>query len=75
MPSKANSRAFLRSSDSSGTRKRGGATLAGIAAGAGIIERGPVHGLAKLNAKVETAIGTRVVKIVDRIVKGWEDGE
>ncbi|MDP1722173.1 MAG: hypothetical protein Q8L37_03110 [Candidatus Gottesmanbacteria bacterium] len=52
-------------------QKYGNATLAGIAAGAAVIELGPVHGLAKLNAKMETAIGTRVVKIVDRIVRGW----
>ncbi|MEK7141004.1 MAG: hypothetical protein AAB800_00490 [Patescibacteria group bacterium] len=54
---------------------RGGSALVGIATGAAIIERGPVHAGAKLNAKMETAIGTRAVKIVDRIMKGWDQAD
>lgn len=50
---------------------RGGNTLAGVAAGAAVIERGSVHAVAKISAKAEGAAGVAVVKIVDRIVKGW----
>lgn len=50
---------------------RGGSTLAGIATGAAIIERGPVHAVAKLSAKMEGVAGSAVMKIVDRIVRGW----
>lgn len=54
-----------------GTIIHGGSALTGIAAGAAVIERGPVHAVAKLSAKVEGAAGAAVVKIVDRIMKGW----
>lgn len=54
---------------------RVGGILAGIAAGAVVIERGPVHAVAKLSAKVEGAAGAAVVKIVDRIVKGWDQAD
>lgn len=51
---------------------RGSSALVGVAAGAGVLERGPVHAVAKLSAKGEGAVGVAVVKIVDRIVKGWD---
>lgn len=47
-------------------------SITGIVQGGAILRLGPLHSLARANARIEGAIGSQVARIANRIAEGWD---